>query len=63
MLPLASFGEVGFGSGCWSVYWPPITCPTIQAGNPTAIDMYQNGSLVASPGPITNGNEFTDTYY
>jgi hypothetical protein len=62
--PLASFGTVNFSKGCTSPYWPPIICSSNLAGVLTAIDLYQNGILVASPGPNTlNPLTFTDTYH
>jgi hypothetical protein len=63
VLPLASFSPVSFAGGCWAATWPATTCSSIQSGSPTAIDMYQSGSLAAAPGAITNGSDFTVTYY
>jgi hypothetical protein len=69
ILPLANFGSVTFFNGCWSNVVPPPggTCYTIQQGGPTEIDLqateFGKVQTLASPGPITSGSTFTDTYH
>ncbi len=69
VLPLANFGSVLFYNGCWTTVVPVQggPCNTILQGSPTEIDLratvFGKAQTLASPGPITSGSTFTDTYH
>ncbi|HET9661282.1 MAG TPA: G1 family glutamic endopeptidase [Thermomicrobiales bacterium] len=70
VLPLADFGLVDFYNGCWSATSDAATCYAISEPGvtvPVAFWLYRNvfqrRQYLATPGPITFGSSFTDTYH